>query len=263
MGKNSEIDSLDAEEERILASFTQRFIEIAAVAGGRGSSASPTVMLNAMCLPAIALDRRGLIIDVNVAADAVFDNDLKIKDKRLFIRDLEASALLKASLNELANPVKLKPLTAAPIFVQRRSKLPVLIRIWPFQGPMQAPEQEVYALLTLYALNQGEDHQRRSSPENSVVHFRKQISPESSLAAPLSTSPAGSSNRVIALRKGVAEQSVALVTGGAVLGYDDQVHIDLDCAHTVLSPDEARQFATELNRIADVMDPLPGRKGGK
>ena len=53
------------------------------------------------------------------------------------------------------------------------------------------------------------------------------------------------------------EPSVALVTGGAVLGFDDQVHIDLDRTHTVLSPDEARRFAAELKRIADAIDPLP------
>jgi hypothetical protein len=50
------------------------------------------------------------------------------------------------------------------------------------------------------------------------------------------------------------EPCVALVTGGAVLGFDDQVHIDLDCAHTVLSPAEARYFAAELKRIADAID---------
>ena len=40
------------------------------------------------------------------------------------------------------------------------------------------------------------------------------------------------------------EHSVALVSGGAILGFDDQVHIDLNRAHTELSPDEARRFAT-------------------
>jgi hypothetical protein len=58
------------------------------------------------------------------------------------------------------------------------------------------------------------------------------------------------------------EPSVALVTGGAVLGFDDQVHIDLDRAHTVLSPDEARRFAAELKRIADAIDPLSCRRRG-
>jgi hypothetical protein len=60
----------------------------------------------------------------------------------------------------------------------------------------------------------------------------------------------------IAPGKSLAEYSVALVAGGAVLGFDHQVHIDLDRAHTVLSPDDARLFAAELKKIADVIDPL-------
>jgi len=51
---SSEVGSLRAEEERILASFTQRLIEIASVAGAPGSGTSPTAALNAMRLPAIA-----------------------------------------------------------------------------------------------------------------------------------------------------------------------------------------------------------------
>jgi hypothetical protein len=61
----------------------------------------------------------------------------------------------------------------------------------------------------------------------------------------------------------ISEPSVALVTGGAVIGFDNQVHIDLDCAHTVLSPDQARQFAARLKRIAAAIDPFSGRKRGE
>lgn len=50
------------------------------------------------------------------------------------------------------------------------------------------------------------------------------------------------------------EPIVALVTGGAILGFDGRVHIDLDCTHTVLSPDEARHFAAKLKWIAVAMD---------
>jgi hypothetical protein len=57
------------------------------------------------------------------------------------------------------------------------------------------------------------------------------------------------------------DHCVALVTGGAVLGFDDRVHIDLDRSHTVLSPDDARQFAAELKRVADLIDPLPQKEG--
>ena len=67
---------------------------------------SATSLLNSMHLPAIALDRCGFVVDVNAAAAAVFDDDVKVKDKRLFVRDLEARAVLKASLDSSASPVE-------------------------------------------------------------------------------------------------------------------------------------------------------------
>jgi hypothetical protein len=149
---NSDVCQLGAEEERILASFTQRLIEIAAVAGARGTGTSATDALNAMCLPAISIDRRGFIVDVNAAAEAIFDNDVKIKDKRLYVRDLKARALLKAALDEVPNPAKLKALIAQPIIVQRSDKLPVILRIWSIKGAAHLAEQDMHVLVTLNAL---------------------------------------------------------------------------------------------------------------
>ena len=39
-----------------------------------------------------------------------------------------------------------------PVIVPRMDKLPVIVRIWPFEGPSHPPAQEVRALLTLNAL---------------------------------------------------------------------------------------------------------------
>jgi hypothetical protein len=47
---DSEVCNLRAEEERILASFTQRLIEIAAVSGAHETASSPIAALNAMRL---------------------------------------------------------------------------------------------------------------------------------------------------------------------------------------------------------------------
>ena len=149
---NSDVFQLPSEEERILASFTGRLIEIATVASVRGPVIPATSMLNSMRLPAIALDQRGFVVDVNAAAAAVFDDDVKVKDKRLFVRDLEARTILKSSLGELANPAKLGSLVAEPIIVQRRDKFPVIVRIWPFKGATHSPERQVRALVTLNAL---------------------------------------------------------------------------------------------------------------
>jgi DNA-binding CsgD family transcriptional regulator len=151
-GLNSEVSQLQPEEERILASFTQRLIEIAAVSGTRGVAASPTAALNAMSLPAIALDRHGCVVDVNAAAEAVFDNNIKIKDRRLFVRDPDSRNLLKESIDQLTGPPRLNSLAMEPVIVPRTDKLPVIVRIWPFEGPSHPPAREVRALLTLNAL---------------------------------------------------------------------------------------------------------------
>lgn len=263
MNLESEVSNVSAEDEWMLASFTGRLIEIAAAARTRGSGTSPTTALNAMRLPAIALDRCGLVLDVNAAADAVFDKDIRIKDNRLFIRDPEARALLKATLDELTNPVKLKSLITSPITVHRSNNSPVMLRIWPYKGQMHLPEQDVYALLTLNALDQSHESGQLSAVTPLVLNLWKRRSPASSLPAAPPVSPPETENRVVPLRKNSTEHVVAHVPGGAVLGFDKQVHLDLDRTHTVLTPEAARQFADELKKIADAVDPPPGRKRGE
>jgi hypothetical protein len=68
---------------------------------------------------------------------------------------------------------------------------------------------------------------------------------------------------ITAQHNNTADHCVALVIGGAILGFDDLVHIDLDRSHTVLSPDEARQFSAELKRIADEIEPFSAGEGGE
>jgi DNA-binding CsgD family transcriptional regulator len=105
-----------------------------------------------MRLPAIALDRHGFVTDVNAAADIVFDHNIKIKDKRLFVRDPDSRTLLKEAIDQLKNLPRLNSLALEPVIVPRMDKLPVIVRIWPFEGPVHPPGQEVRALLTLNAL---------------------------------------------------------------------------------------------------------------
>jgi DNA-binding CsgD family transcriptional regulator len=135
-------------------SFTRRLIESAAVAAARGSGTSPAAAINAMRLPAIALDQDGLVVEVNAAAEAVFDNDFRIKDRRLFVRDPAAQALLKEVIDQLRTSPRLNPLAADPIIVQRKDKSPVIVRmrIWRSDGAAHLPAQEVCALLTLNVL---------------------------------------------------------------------------------------------------------------
>ena len=104
-----------------------------------------------MRLPAIALDQHGFVVDVNAAADAVFDHNIKIKDRRLFVRDPDARTLLKDAIDQLKDLPRLHS-GFEPVIVPRIDKLPVIVRIWPFDGPAHPPGQDVRALLTLNAL---------------------------------------------------------------------------------------------------------------
>jgi DNA-binding CsgD family transcriptional regulator len=149
---DSEVGNLRAEEERILASFTQRLIEIAAVSGAHETASSPIAALNAMRLPAIAIDQHGFVADANAAAAAVFDQNINIKDRRLFVRDPDARTLLKNAVDQLKELPRLDSLALEPVIVPRMDKLPVIVRIWPFDGPAHQPGQEVRALLTLNSL---------------------------------------------------------------------------------------------------------------
>ena len=148
---DSEIGHLRAEEEHILASFTQRLIAIAATDGG-GTGSSPTAALNAMRLPAIALDQHGFVAEVNAAAEGVFDNNIKIKDRRLFVHDAAARMHLKQAIDQLTVLPRPEALPLEPVIVPRPDKLPVIMRIWPFEGPSHPPGADVRALLTLNAL---------------------------------------------------------------------------------------------------------------
>jgi DNA-binding CsgD family transcriptional regulator len=89
---------------------------------------------------------------VNAAADAVFDNDIKIKDRQLFVRDPNSRTLLKEAIDQLKTPARLNSLAFEPVIVPRTDKLPVIVRIWSFEGPAHQTGQEVRALLTLNAL---------------------------------------------------------------------------------------------------------------
>jgi hypothetical protein len=95
LNMNSGLCESHLEKERSLASFTHHLIEIAVVSGACGSDTSAIAVLNAMRLPAMALDRHGFVVDANAAAEVVFDDNIRIKDRRLFVRDLRAHSYLR------------------------------------------------------------------------------------------------------------------------------------------------------------------------
>jgi hypothetical protein len=60
---------------------------------------------------------------VNAAAEVVFDNNIKIKDRRLFVRDLDSRNLLKEAIDQLSDPSRPKPLALETVIIPRTDKL--------------------------------------------------------------------------------------------------------------------------------------------
>ncbi len=146
-----EID-LETEERRILAAFTRRLVEIAALSRSDVETFNSQNALNMLRGPAVLLDLDGYVVGVNLSAVEAFDNDVRVKDRRLLIRDIEARAKLRTFTDQLkSQPFQLTP-PADPLIVPRQDKLPILLRIWPIDPAARWPSPEVRALLTLNAL---------------------------------------------------------------------------------------------------------------
>jgi DNA-binding CsgD family transcriptional regulator len=141
-----------AEESRILAAFSRRLIEIASLSHAAITRSRASNALDALRQPAILLDLSGFVISVNAAAEEILDQDIRIKDGRIAIRDIDARNGLQACLEQL----KVMPVQSGapfePIVVCRRDKLPVLLRLWPIETGSRWPSRDVHALLTLNAL---------------------------------------------------------------------------------------------------------------
>lgn len=146
------ICGLRAEEERILASFTRRLIEISSTVNGRASGAAPTTALNMVRVPAVLLDEDGVVTEANGAAEAIFDDDVNIKERRIFVRDTVARTMLKAAIESFRTAPKRNPLITDPIIIQRQDKLPVILRIWPCYSRTDNDTEAARIVVTLNAL---------------------------------------------------------------------------------------------------------------
>jgi hypothetical protein len=78
-----------------------------------------------------------LIVLSGAAIGHDFRNNIRIKDRQLFVRDLDARTLLKEAIDQLRTRPRSNPLATEPIIVPRTDKLPVTVRIWRFDRPAQ------------------------------------------------------------------------------------------------------------------------------
>ena len=143
--------AFDGRDKCILAQFSQRLTEVATLsqAVGRAVLRGTTNALQLVGQAAVALDRSGLILEANLDAEHIFDDDIRIRNRRLVIRDRQASATLDAFINRMRTTSDTSTLPAAPIIVQRRGKRPLVVRVLPVDGAARSPFLGARVLLVL------------------------------------------------------------------------------------------------------------------
>jgi DNA-binding CsgD family transcriptional regulator len=144
-------EAFDAFNASVLETLSDRLTEVATLstAVGRIALSSVTDALNAVQQPAIALDRRGFVLDANRGAEALFDADIHVKDRRLAVGDTEARRDLEKLIDRLPAASDLATLPCAPIVVRRWEKRPVILRVLPVHGAARTPFLGARVLLTL------------------------------------------------------------------------------------------------------------------
>lgn len=152
LGLHPDEVGVEVEEGRIIAAFSRRLIEIAAVSRSGLQNASASDALSVLRQPALLVDAGGLVVESNAALVEILDGDIRLKDRRLLVRDLDARGSLQRAFDELRNATGPASQPIDPIVVPRRDQLPIILRIWPIEHSARWPSSEVRALLTLNAL---------------------------------------------------------------------------------------------------------------
>lgn len=140
-----------ASELAALAHLSRRLTETATLSNavGRLVLRGRTNTLNLICQPALAIDGHGFVLDANTMAAEMFDNEIRIKGRRLFVRDKAAKSALAILDDQLRNTPDTRALDVAPIVVRREKKPPLIIRILPVDGAARNPFLGARAILVL------------------------------------------------------------------------------------------------------------------
>jgi DNA-binding CsgD family transcriptional regulator len=146
----------EGEDKRMLAQISRRLSEAATLsqAVGRSVLTASVSALHLVRQPAVVLDRLGFVLDANAAADQMFDNEIRVSNRRLAVTDGRARGELERVADALRTAGDSTPLPAEPIVVRRRFKPPVLIRILPIEAAARSPFLGARALLTLLDLSE-------------------------------------------------------------------------------------------------------------
>jgi DNA-binding CsgD family transcriptional regulator len=152
--RTAEQGPFEQRDKEILGPLSQRLTEAATLstAVGRIALSATTNALNMVRRPAIAIDRFGIVLDANGATDAIFNDDLYIRNGRLYLRDRLSASMLDRFLQCLASTSDYDAVQFGPIVVRRETGRPVLIQVLPVPPAAKTPFVRARALLTFTPL---------------------------------------------------------------------------------------------------------------
>jgi DNA-binding CsgD family transcriptional regulator len=130
----------DPHESEILSRLSLSLTEAATLstAVGWATLSGVTNALGLIGRPALAVSRFGFILEMNAAAGQVFDDEIGIRNRRLFVRDGRAQSMLDALVAQIMAPRRTRT-PAQPIIARRRTKRPVVIHALPVEGVASSP----------------------------------------------------------------------------------------------------------------------------
>lgn len=138
-----------------LSPLAQALTEVADLSAAVGRSVLTGVLdgLHLVQMPALALDRNGLVLGTNAGADAVFDSELRVRNSRLFIRDGKARQTLERMTSDAVGGGDFrrgsKSQAGSTIVARRETKKPILMKLLPVHGAASAPFLGAKFILTL------------------------------------------------------------------------------------------------------------------
>jgi DNA-binding CsgD family transcriptional regulator len=144
----------DCEQKRILANLSRPLSEVAMLSAAIGRTAlrSATSALQEIRVPAVAVDRRGNVLDANLGVDEVFDESFGIKLGRLSTADRDAQQRFDHLFERLFFTGDTGSLPTEPILVRCRKKKPLLVRVLSVPCAARNPFLGARALLSFTTL---------------------------------------------------------------------------------------------------------------
>jgi DNA-binding CsgD family transcriptional regulator len=201
--------SFTTEDKSIFAKLSPSLTHAATLstAVGRTVVSGMTDALGLVRQPALVLDRMGIALDFNAAAEALFDDDIRVINRRLLLGDSKASAQLDAVIGNLRTTPETPGFPSASIVIRRKLRASVLCRILPVPPAAAGPFLGARALLTFSEV------QRAPSPAPILIAAAFALTPaEARLAALLAQgmAPAEAARRLGISRETARNQLKAI-----------------------------------------------------